>query len=133
MAFVYCHAKNCNWSQDDFWDFSLDIKYGGYFSFCGIGWKYNPISEFLSYVLGQRFPRYAKHGYWWPRRIMHDKYCMKDYGWSRPDPYSWYLIWYEFKKMCRKFHKMKWRTYLSFEKDPNKVCPVCGSDDLDID
>lgn len=101
-------------------DFTLNFK------LFKIGWPYNPISCFLSHVFGRR-------GYIWPRRIEFDSSFIKESGWSRKDPHSWWLIKHEFGRMLRKFKTQRYRTYDDFKKDPHKVCPECGSDDLDID
>lgn len=134
MAFLHCH--NCGWSQDDFWSF----KFGkwGYFTLIEFGnirisWKYNPISCFLTHLFG-------KYGYLKPRRIKFDHNVMDESGWKRIDPHSWWLIWYEFKRMIVRFKKQTWWTYESFKKDRNKYskyewppCPKCGKQELDID
>lgn len=130
MAYLHCHTKNCNWSQDDFWDFSFG-KYGYWtIPFTKIGWGYNPFSLFLSYV-------FTKKGYWWPRRIMYDRYCMKDHGWTRPDPHSWWLAWQEFKRIFKAFKRQKWWTERDFKRDHRlriARCPNCSrSDNFDID
>jgi hypothetical protein len=125
MAFLHCHS--CDWSQDDFWDFR--IRRGrGYFSikWLGLGWEYNPVSVFLSYVFGRK-------GYWWPRRIDFDDNCKRENGWKRRDPHSWYLIGQEFKSMRRKFKNMRWRTMEEFNKDKHAVCPNCGKQNFDVD
>ena len=118
MAFVHCH--NCDWQQDDFWDFGFR-KYG-YF----MKWGYNPFSLFLSYVFG-------RGGYWRPRRIDHDDWCAKELGWSRRDPHSWWLIWWQLKRVVRKFVTQEWWTWNEYKKDPDKYCPDCGNEGLCID
>ena len=128
MAFLHCH--NCDWSQDDFWDFSFG-RYGYWrIPFTKISWSYNPISCFMSHV-------FDKKGYWFPRRIQYDRYCIEDLGWKRADPHSWWLIWYQFKRMLRKFKRQKWRTEKAFRRDrilKLAYCPSCGSrDHFDID
>jgi hypothetical protein len=119
MAYLHCHTEGCGWSQDDFWNLK-----GFYF------WKigYNPLSVFLSYTFGYK-------GYWKPRRMDHNSSVIKDYGWSRRDPHSWYLIWYQLKRMIMKFFEMKWWTQKSWEKANAKgaACPKCGERNFDID
>jgi len=126
MAYLHCHS--CHWSQDDFWDFGLKVgRFGGYFDFVRwpvrVGWGYNPFSLFLSYV----------SEYWWPRRMDHDQWFADECGWGRRDPHSWWLIWWQFRRMLRKLGDQRWRTYGDFKREPDKRCPRCGSDDLDID
>lgn len=79
---------------------------------------------------------FGRYGY--PRRIEHDKCCIQDYGWKRFDPHSWWLIWYQFKRILRKFKNQKWWTEKSFRRDHRVLklayCPNCGSKtDFDID
>lgn len=128
MAYLYCHS--CHWSQDDFWDFRVRVGGYSYFYFIKwpvrVGWGYNPFSAFLSEVFGW-------HGYWRPRRVDYDDYCAKDNGWGRRDPHSWWLIGRSFRCMIRNLKSQRWRTYDEFKRDPDKRCPRCGSDDLDID
>ncbi len=38
-----------------------------------------------------------------------------------------------YEEYAKRIRTMKWITYEQFKADPKKVCPVCGSDDLDID
>lgn len=132
MSYLHCHTKGCNWSQDDFWDFSFGRH--GYWTvplpFIKLGWRYNPFSVFLSYV-------FTKKGYWFPRRIMHDRNCMADYGWKRPDPHSWWLAWYQFLRIFRSFKRQIWWTEKAFRKDHKlgkAACPnCCSKDEFDID
>ncbi len=129
MAYLHCHTKNCDWSQDDFWSFKIG-KYGYWkFPFSKFGIAYNPISVFLSYVC-------TKKGYWKPRRIVHDSSWAKEAGWSRKDPHSWWLAWQSFKDIFRRFKGQKWWTYESWKSDYDKgiaVCPNCGQKNFDID
>lgn len=128
MAYLHCHR--CHWSQDDFWDFSFGRH--GYWTipFTKISWGYNPFSVFLSYV-------FTKKGYWWPRRIMHDKYCMVENKWKRRDPHSWWLAWWEFTKIFWRFKRQMWWTECDFERDYRlgiAKCPNCGGkNEFDID
>lgn len=123
MAFLHCHS--CDWSQDDYWDFSIRRGYG-HFTVFGFGWQYNPISCFLSYVFGRQ-------GYWWPRRIDFDDNIAKECGWKRRDPHSWFLIVREFKRMIRKFKNQRWWTHEQFLADVDAVCPNCGKSNFDED
>jgi len=135
MAYLHCHNHLCDFSQDDFWDFSFGKR--GYKKILFWYWKYNPISCFLSYVFGQS--NFSKHAYIIPRRIEFDKGCMEDHGWKRIDPHSWWLICDCFKSMIRKFKAQEYWTYNSWRKAVEKnggqwpCCPICGKKELDID
>ncbi len=126
MAYLHCH--NCDWSQDDFWDFKFH-KYG-YFH----RWGYNPFSVFLSYV-------FSKDGYWKPRRITHEPYAAHDQGWGRNDPHSWWLILDCFLSMLRKLRRQVFWTEASYAKARDVAivsghtlgCPSCNANKLDID
>lgn len=124
MAYLHCH--NCNFSQDDFWDFRLG-KYGYFWH-----WGYNPFSVFLMYVFG-------RHGFIKPHRIEFDRNVMAESGWKRRDPHSWWLIWLRVRNLIRTFKRQRWWTYNSFQtscKIRNGAwppCPECGKRKLDID
>ncbi len=119
MAYIHCH--NCNWSQDDFWDFSFG-KYG-YTKIFGIGWGYNPISYFIHY-----FKEHIK-----PRVIKFDNSFAKEQGWKTNCLHSWFLIRWEFKRMIKSFKKQYWWTYSSYKKSKIKNCPDCDNKYLCID
>ncbi len=128
MAYLHCHTKGCDWSQDDWWSFK--ICKGGYWSlpFIKIGMKYNPISVLLSYI-------FTKRGYWYPRRIGMDREWAHENN-CRIDPHSWWLAWKAFTRMFKRFKNQKWRTYESWKKDLDNgkaVCPNCGLVNFDID
>lgn len=123
MAFLHCHS--CDWEQDDYWSFHFSRR-SCYIKILGIGWDYNPVSCFLSHILG-------RNGYWWPRRIKFDVSTAKEHGWRREDPHSWFLAWHEFKRMIRKFRSMRWWTHEAFERDTGAVCPSCGARNFDVD
>jgi len=138
MAYVHCHA--CNWQQDDFWDFGIRIsRFGGYYNFFrlgfvsrkslpifSIGWKYNPFSLFLSYVFGSTMIDWK--GYWRPRRVEMDKWYTDEMGWKTNRPHSWFLIWYHFTRMIKRFRTQHWWTYETWKKDPQRWrCPKCGA------
>jgi len=128
MAYLHCHS--CNWSQDDFWDWNVCINRSGFYTLIAwpvrIGWGYNPISVFLSYV-------FVRKGYWWPRRIEHDKDVARELGWKRSDPHSWWLIGWEFKRMLRKFKEQTWLTWEAFKATKEPRCPKCGQDNFNVD
>lgn len=121
MAYVHCH--NCDWSQDDFWDFSWGCY--GYWH----GWRYNPFSLFLRYV----------GDYWWPRVIEFDVGWAEEQGWPSHHRHSWRLLWDQFVRIPRKFRKQKWWTYKVWERAIDRnvgkwpACPHCGAQALDID
>lgn len=129
MSFLHCHS--CDFSQDDFWDFSFGKH--GYKKILFWYWKYNPISLFLSYVFGQS--NFSKCGYIIPRRIKFGHEILEDYpNWKRHDPHSWWLIGHEFKSMIRKFKYQRYWTFEEFKrKNPEYICPICGKKELDID
>ena len=125
MSYVHCHS--CDWSQDDFWDFRLTRGHG-YVTFVNlgkfkVGWEYNPLSLFLSYVA-----TYLK-----PRRIDHDLWIAKEKGWRRKDPHSWWLIGQEFKKVFWRFKRQHWWFEKQFFDEVDKLCPKCGARNLDVD
>lgn len=76
---------------------------------------YNLISVFLEYV-GM---------YWKPRTIKFDKYAAKEMGFKSRKVHSWHLLWYEFKRMVKKFWTQNWWTYKSY-KESDKKCPKCN-------
>jgi hypothetical protein len=89
MAYIHCH--NCNWQQDDFW------SVGGY----------NPIRFFLT----QDVPWLIR-----PRIITFDKWVAKKNGWSNHRRFSWWVLWWEFKRMCLKFRRQYWWTWGAYKK-----------------
>jgi len=121
MAYLHCHK--CGWSQDDFWDFlpskwfwrrSRKIRFG-----------YNPISYYLGTVFGE-------HGNIKPRRVNYDSHWADEMGWKRSDPYSWWLIWFNFKKMITTFKKQKYFSWKQY-KNSSKRCPGCNVTGLCVD
>jgi hypothetical protein len=38
-----------------------------------------------------------------------------------------------YERFARRIREMQWVTYQDFQNEPNKVCPRCGADKLDID
>jgi hypothetical protein len=108
MAYVHCHAKGCGWQQDDFYD---------------VG--YNPavsLSGWNDYLFGPESSRLDK-------QFASDSEFVKREGAITTRE----IIAREYEKFAKRIREMKWMTWEDFKKDPNKVCPKCGSDDLDID
>ena len=134
MAYLHCHS--CDFSQDDFWDFSFGKH--GYKKILFWSWKYNPISCFLSYVFGQSNFSF-RDAFIIPRRREFGSEVIEEFGWKRTDPHSWWLIYNSFKHMIGKFKYQKYWTYKSWEKAIEKnggdwpCCHECGKKELDID
>jgi len=103
MSFVHCHK--CHWEQDDFYSPK----------------GYNPA-------------HYLEN--WMKDLCLNpDEPFTGDSQWIREHGAITYreLIAREFECYARKIRTMKWITYEDFKNEPNKVCPSCGSNDLDID
>ena len=106
MAFLHCH--NCDWSQDDFYNEN-----------------YNPTktlefwNEYLfgegKYRLDQQFTNDSEFLH------IHDPITTRE------------LIAREYEQYANHIRNMKWITFEDFKNDPNKPCPKCESDKLDID
>lgn len=124
MAYVHCH--NCNWSQDDFWDFG--IRRYGYWG----RWGYNPISLFLSYATGQ-------NGYLRPRWMSVPADYARERGLRRNRQHSWTCLARHFRRLLRRFWQQRWYTYAHWKGAVTvnggrwPRCPKCGQRDLDID
>ena len=104
MAYLHCHS--CDWAQDDFYS-----KTG-----------YNPAKYLLTWndllcgdELDKQFTDYAEF--------------IKENG----NITTREVIAREYESFAKRIREMKWVTYESFQNDPNKLCPNCGSKDLDID
>lgn len=121
LAFIYC--RSCDWSQDDFWCFwRTGIKPYRH-------WGYNPIRTLLESIRENLIPR----------RIVHDEFCRRDYGWRRVDPCSWWLIWWHLKRTVRVLRKQHWWTWRAWTKAIERndgrwpPCPRCGKNELRMD
>lgn len=109
MAYLHCH--NCSWSQDDFYDPK----------------GYNP-AEFLKswndVLCGED-------------RHKIDEQFTDDAEFLRKNgPLTTReVVAREYEKYAKRIREMKWITWDDFrnDKEENKICPQCGSDDLDID
>jgi len=108
MAYLYCHS--CDWEQDDFY-------HNGY----------NPalyLASWNGYLFGKQFHRLDEP-------FSEDEQFVKDNGSITTRE----VIAREFAKVAKRIRNMKWVTYASFKNTPDKdkICPNCGSKDLDID
>lgn len=104
MAYLHCHA--CSWSQDDFYDPS----------------GYNPakyLADWDETLFGEKLDR----------QFTDDSEFVRVNGPITTRE----VLAREYEKFARRIRGMRWVTYEQFKADPNKVCPKCGSDDLDID
>lgn len=105
---MYVHCHSCPWSQDDFYDES-----------------YNPakyLMDWNDYLFGDRSSRLDE-------LFSDDTEFLRENGPLTARE----VIAREYEKFARRIREMKWVTYQSFKNDPDKVCPSCGSADLDID
>jgi hypothetical protein len=123
MAYLHCHTKGCNWSQDDFWDW----KWEGVFRFWR--WKhrpfgYNPFSLILEDITE----------YWFPRFVEFDLYAAKEMGFKTKRIHSWRMLIYNVRRHFRRFFITKWKTWEGWKKARDTaVCPKCGRRNFDID
>lgn len=104
MAFLHCH--NCDWEQDDFYSETA----------------YNPAKYLLGwnkYLCGNKI----------------DEQFSDDADYLRRNgPISTReVIARQYEKFAKRIREMKWITWEQWNQEPNKVCPKCGSDNLDID
>ncbi len=146
MAYIHCNDK-CGYSSDDFWDlrFKPQWKFWRWRSVFG----YNPITCFLESINEHIKPRWiGMDKYFIDEMIsfgnrpimrtfenplrMYDPTTRRYSNYTLKNPhksyevFSWYFIWYDFKRNCRKFKNMKWWTYNDYKKDPLKLCPKCN-------
>jgi len=106
MAYLHCH--NCDWEQDDFYSKT-----------------YNPASSLThwnDYLFGSRSNEID-------RQFTDDSGFLEEFG-----PLTIReVIARAFEKTAQDIRNMKWLTYEQWKDEPNKVCPKCGSSELDID
>ena len=107
MAYLHCH--NCDWEQDDFW-------HDGY----------NPVSciqEALEWLFQE------------PNVIKMDNNWCKENGYGDVGSIkATELAAHDFERQARKIRGMVYRTEKEFyEKNPERKCPKCGQQQLDID
>jgi len=106
MAYLHCHK--CGWQQDDF--------YSG---------SYNP----AEYLLNWNEYLFGKHRDRLDLQFSDDAEFLRENG-----PITTREVLARgFEKFARRIRNMKWITNEDFINDPNKICPRCGSDQLDID
>ena len=107
MAFLHCH--NCDWEQDDF--YSVDGYSPAYY-----------LKSWNDYLCGEKLHKI-------------DEQFTDNAGWLKENgPITTReVIARQYEKFARRIRTMKWITWEQFKAEPNKVCPECGSSDLDID
>ncbi len=107
MAYVHCHS--CKWSQDDFYHIN----------------GYNPslyLENWNRYIAGDKVNDIDK-------QFTTDPEFLKENG-----PISTReLIAKEYEKYANNIREMKWFIYEQYKNEPNKICPKCGSKNLDVD
>lgn len=140
MAYLHCHTKGCNWSQDDFYS-----------------WRYNPFTKILGDIKWLWFPRFVvmdryyfediskflgiklnlKKKYSVPTIYISAKPKIQDLYWYsgavENSIFSWVLLWVEILKDIKIATKMKWWTYKQFKKAKKAICPKCKMKNFDID
>ena len=120
MSYLHCHS--CDWGQDDFWDAEgynpFDkgrIKWWREILIDGITGKEIQLSFGSEFLLDHPDVPHTKG----------------DHGDVLVDFRDFLAL--ELEKAARSIKKMKWPTFEDYKNDPNKVCPKCGSSNLDID
>ena len=122
MAYLHCH--NCDWGQDDFWDWKVEWSRLHKWSYRPFG--YNPLSLVLEDIAEYVRPRY----------VGLDSFHAEEMGWPNPI-FSWRLLRWNLSRHVKQLFTQTWWTYEGFIKD-NKAgtakCPGCGSSThFDID
>lgn len=105
---MYVHCHKCDWSQDDFYHEG-----------------YNPAKFLMTWndwLFGKKMGSLDQ-------QFSGDSQFIRENGPITTRE----VIAQEYEKFAERIRTMKWVTYEAFEKDPNQVCPKCGSVDLDID
>lgn len=104
MAFLHCHS--CDWEQDDF--YSVD--------------GYNPSSSLSNWNNSLCSPEIDD-------QFTSDAQFLRDHG-----PISTReVIARNYEEFARRIREMKWVTWEQYKAESDKVCPKCGSNNLDID
>jgi len=106
MAYLHCH--NCDWAQDDFYHKGFNPA-----SFLG---------HWDKYLFGARPDEID-------RQFTNDSNFLREFGSLTVRE----VIARDFEKFAQNIRKMKWITFEQWRDEPNKVCPKCGSSELDID
>jgi len=117
MAYIHCHS--CDWEQDDFYNPN------GYNPF-----RDDDVGHWKELLEAACKGETREMDVWFcqesemPYKENEDgsaKVLAKD------------LLINEMKKLYHRIKGMEWFTMEQLQSDPNKVCPKCGSEDLDID
>lgn len=112
MAYLHCHS--CSWAQDDFY-----TK------------RYNPITKIRDSIKWLWKPRIIGFDGWVIQDIAKYTHVPVVHKNNRVFTWNWLIV--EIAKELKLVFRQRWWTWRSFEKEPNKVCPSCGSGKLDID
>jgi hypothetical protein len=119
MAYLHCH--NCDWSQDDFWNWKWTYKFWKFRPF-----GYNPVSLIFDDI----------SDYWKPRRIGMDSWWIEEIKirHKNGEVHSWVMLIWQIKRHIKRIFTMKVWTYKKWEKVRKTwVCPECKSNKWDID
>ena len=146
MAYLHCHTKGCNWSQDDFYSKSYNpltkiwsnikwlwkprmIEWDAGFACCDIpklikftGINVKLKERLISTDANNIKPTDSKENI----LKFRTRYCC--FSWS------WLLL--EIVKDIKVAKETKWWTYTSWKKDKDSEkakCPICGLVNFDID
>lgn len=116
MAYLHCH--NCDWQQDDFWEWRWNLKSSRPFG-------YNPLSLIIEDWFEHWRPSYTKYDEWWA----------KENGFKSATIHSWRLLWFEWWRHLKRVFTQTWWTSKSWDKARRTAkCPGCGSGShFDID
>ena len=104
MAYVHCH--DCDWAQDDF--YSID--------------GYNP-AEYLK----------SWNGLLCGEKIDNQFSDDADFLCENGPITLREVLAREYERFARRIRSMRWITFEQWKSDLNKVCPNCGSTNLDTD
>ena len=103
---MYVHCHSCPWSQDDFYSEK----------------GYSPakyLSSWNGELCGDKIDQ----------QFTDDAEFLRENG-----PISMReVIAREYEKFANRIRDMRWVTYEQFKAESHKVCPKCGSENLDID
>lgn len=108
MAYLHCHK--CGWEQDDFW------KQGGY----------NPITS---------IQHYENYLFLEPDKRGIDNWWLKENRFPETNSIKGTeLTAFELERAAKRIRNMVYRTEEEFKKmNPERKCPKCGAQELDID